>query len=131
MNQRVTPDELTNAIMDVLEDFKNATDEVCEEAVSAAAKEAVNELRNVHVDGAEKYGSWDNYRKSWKSRKKTKDKWYHAQATVYNEKYYRLTHLLEKGHALPQGGRSKAYPHIAPIADKAEETLFRKVRDGI
>lgn len=26
--------------------------------------------------------------------------------------YFRLTHLLERGHDMPNGTRSKAYPHI-------------------
>lgn len=128
---KVKPENLDKAVMDVLETFRNATDEVCDEAVKLTAKDAVNELRNANPAGSGKYGSWKAYNKSWTSRTEKKDKWYHRLATVYNKSYYRLTHLLEKGHALPQGGRSQAYPHIAPVAEKAEEELFKRIRDGV
>ena len=127
MSERVSVDQITAAFDRILSNYADATEETCKEAISATAKETVNELRNVHVSGAEKYGSWDNYRKSWKSKKTNKG----LETTIYNEKYYRLTHLLEKGHAFKNGGRAKAFPHIAPIAEKAEESLLKKVKNGL
>lgn len=128
---KVSIDNLDSAVMEILNTFANATDEVCEKAVEATTKQVVNELHSVNVPGAGKYGSWDNYNKSWKSRKDKKNKYYHYQSTIYNEKYYRLTHLLEKGHAKVNGGRTKAFPHIAPIEEKAEEDLFRRIKEEI
>lgn len=130
-NIRVKPDELGKAIAQIVTDYADVTSEDCAKAVEEVSKEVVSELHGVHPAGSGKYGSWDAYNKSWKSRKETKDKYYHKKATIYNEKYYRLTHLLEKGHALPQGGRSQAFPHIAPIAEKAEELLYNRIKNGI
>ena len=127
MSERVRVDDITAAFDRILSNYVNVSTEVCEKAISETTKETVNELHNVHVAGSEKYGSWDNYNKSWKSKKTNKG----LGTTIYNEKYYRLTHLLEKGHAFKNGGRARAFPHIAPIADKAEETLLKKVKNGL
>lgn len=56
--------------------------------------------------------------------------------SVYNKKYYQLTHLLEKGHQLKHGGRKigdvKAFEHIAPVnetlGDLAVAKIAQKVR---
>lgn len=127
----VTINNFDKKVMEILDVFANATDEICKDAVEATTKEVVYELRSVNVPGAGKYGSWDNYNKSWKSRKETKNKYYHHQNTIYNEKYYRLTHLLEKGHAKVNGGRTQAFPHIAPIEERAEKELFRRIKEGV
>ena len=51
--------------------------------------------------------------------------------TIHNKKYYRLTHLLEKGHALRQGGRTNAYPHISIAQNKIEEKTMQELKEMI
>ena len=50
---------------------------------------------------------------------------------VYNEKYYRLTHLLEYGHATRNGGRTKSQPHIIWVEEEASESLINGLSDAI
>ena len=131
-NKKVSVDELSNVILDYLENFKDVTEEACRSGVLTTADEAVRELRSAHPAGSGKYGSWKEYDGGWKKRSstmKTKEKG--VLAVVYNEKHYRLTHLLEKGHALVNGGRTQAFPHIAPVEQKCEENLIKNIKKNI
>lgn len=128
---RTTVNELERAFMEVLNEYKDACNVNADEAVKFTAKETVQELRNVHPSGSEKYGSWKAYNKGWTVTQTARDKREHKNATVHNKDHYQLTHLLEKGHALPQGGRSKAYTHIYPIAEEAVEKLMKRITEGI
>lgn len=132
MNQKVTVDNLAKAIMDELEAFQGVTEEACDKGVTETAKEAVNELRSAHPAGSGEYGSWDKkYNKGWKVMQTKTDKRYHKKATIHNATDYRLTHLLEKGHALRGGGRARAFPHIAPVAEKCDDELVKNIRKWI
>ena len=50
---------------------------------------------------------------------------------VYIQKHYPLAHLLENGHALQGGGRAQAFPHIAPVAEEAANTLLDTIKKHI
>lgn len=131
MAKKTSIDNLAKEVEKALLDFVGVTEEACEKGVRETAKEAVNELRSAHPSGSGQYGSWDEYNSSWKVMQTKTDKRYHRKATIHNENHYQLTHLLENGHALVQGGRTRAFPHIAPVAEKCESELVRNIRKYI
>ena len=131
MSEKIKVDELAKTILEYLEEFKDVTEEACQNGVLETADEAVRELRNAHPIGSEgqpagKYGSWNEYNKGWTKRTQRKKK-AGIEAVVWNQKHYRLTHLLEKGHAKRNGGRVEGTPHIS----KAEEYAVREIESEI
>ena len=65
------------------------------------------------------------YKKSWKVKRNKKD-----HVIVHNTEY-RLTHLLEKGHAKRGGGRTRAFPHIKPAEQKAIRNLIEGIERAV
>ena len=69
-----------------------------------------------------KYGK---YAKNWRFKKNSK-----GSFVIYNaDPTYRLTHLLEHGHVLRNGGRSKAIPHIKPVEEKIKEKFEQRIKN--
>lgn len=102
----VSVDEMGNAIQKEFEEYVEHTADEVKKIVSKVAddvKEKIQEGAPVDT-GA--------YKKSW-TITKTKDSALGAEYTVHSKTRYRLTHLLEFGHAKRGGGRVKAIPHIA------------------
>ena len=131
MSKTIKPDQLAKEIEQALADFAGVTEEACDKGVSETAKDAVQALRNAHPSGSGKYGFWDKYNRGWKVMQTKTDKRYHRKATIHNATDYQLTHLLEKGHAKVNGGRTRAFPHIAPVAEKCEDELVQNIRKYI
>lgn len=131
MAKKIKIDDLAKEITKTLEEFAGATDAVVEKAVTETAKEAVKELKNANPPGSGQYGSWSEYNKSWKIKQTKTDKRYNKKATIHNADKYNLAHLLEKGHALVRGGRTRAFPHIAPVEERAEKKLMENIKKGI
>ena len=128
MGTKVKVDNLASAVMKALEEFSDFTDEAVDKGVSETAKDAVKKLQNAHPEGSGQYGSWDiSYNKGWTVKKTKRDK----KATIHNATDYQLTHLLEKGHAKVNGGRTRAFPHIAPVAEECEDALVKNIKKYI
>lgn len=53
------------------------------------------------------------------------------QGVIFNKDVPGLPHLLENGHALRQGGRANAYPHIAPVDEKIAEEYYKAVKNAL
>ena len=134
---KIDANQLTNEIMKTLQDYARVTEEAAAKGVIETANAAVAELQQAapkgDLDGAPagKYRSWDKYNKGWKRTKLSKDRKGVYVECVHNATEYRLTHLLEHGHAKANGGRTNAFVHIAPVAERAEEALYQNILRNI
>ena len=123
----VKPINLDAAISEVLEQYGSAVFDVLKGSVKEVSEEATQKLRDT---SPKKYG---DYAEAW-TYDEVPVKRYQTKTVVHVEApHYRLTHLLEKGHVSRNGtgrtfGKVKAYPHIAPVNDWANEELPRLVK---
>lgn len=125
MAQRVKIDGLASAVMDALDEYKRLTEDDLEEIAREVAKEGAKKLKETSPKGSgSKKG---HYADGWsvKYERVGNGKF---RFTVYNRKKPGLTHLLEKGHQLWQGGRARAIPHIKPVEEWCNEEFERRVK---
>ena len=104
-NIRVGVDDLANTLKKELEEWHGVLLSDLEELTEKHGKEL---QKRVKKDSPKRTGS---YRKGWRLKKEINAKG-HFTATVYNATDYRLTHLLEHGHAKRTGGRTPDFPHL-------------------
>lgn len=99
-----------------LSNYSKDIQEAVRHSAIGVGKEIVDELRQT---SPKQTGA---YAKSWAVDRHKKN-----GVVVRNVQHYRLTHLLEYGHAKINGGRTKAYPHIKD----AEERGVKKFIDAV
>ena len=114
-------DDLTAEVMQGLSEYAELTDKTMKKAVRKTAIAVKNEIS---ANAPKKTG---RYQKSW-TAKKVKENSHTLEMTVHSKNRYQLTHLLEKGHALRNGGRARAFPHIAPAEEHGAEMLEDLIR---
>lgn len=131
MNKKVTVDKLSKEVAEYMSNFVDVTEEACEKGVLETADDVVKALRRADPPGSGEYGSWDSYNRGWTIRKDVKKRRVGILAVVWNKDHYRLTHLLENGHAKVNGGRTRAFKHIAPVEERAEKELIANIRKWI
>lgn len=114
--------DLQGAVSAIREEIKLMYFDVLEETVNEVAAEAAKKLK---AESPKKSGQ---YAKNWKVKKSSSSRaiW-NVGAIVYGgNPTYRLSHLLEHGHANRDGGRTQGIEHIKPVERWAtEETLDR------
>ena len=120
-------ESVTAQMKELLDEYSETVEEVVEDAAKTTAKECVNELKNTSPKGPK------GYARSWTSKK------HDGGWVVYNKEHYRLTHLLENGHAIvnqfgkqpgrvgPAGGK----PHILPVEQSGIEEFQNKISRGL
>ena len=124
MGQTVQIGKLADAVMETLEDYADLAAEDVKQVVRDAGETVRKEIRaNAPKDTGD-------YAKSW-AVKKTKETSSSLTLTVHSKNRYQLAHLLEFGHALRKGGRTRAFPHIAPAEERAAQTLEREVEKAL
>lgn len=116
--------DLAAEIEKAMKEQLDMANEVVGKAVDKVAKETVNELGSI---SPRKSG---HYAEGW-ATKEGKTATRSKSAVVWNKKHYRLTHLLEHGHAKVNGGRVAARPHIGAVEQKAIKSFEDELRRGI
>lgn len=107
--------ELSGYTKEVAEGVKAVVDETAEEL-----------LQNTRADAPSRYGK---YKKAMAIKKRHESD-YEKRVTWYvKPPHYRLSHVLEKGHAKRGGGRVRAYPHIEKNEAKAKEKFEKRVKE--
>lgn len=108
-------------IAQILDDYEKEVQKKAGEAIKSVSQDVVKRLRETSPKGKKGAHAGD-YAKGWRVKKNKYDDY-----IVHNATDYQLTHLLEYGHALPQGGRARAFPHIAPAEKWAEGELIARI----
>lgn len=126
MPKRVRVSDFGAAIDNILTEYAGDVTRATHEAVLEAAKIAKQETQS----GAP-VGRRGRYKKGWAVREETSR--LRTEAIVHNRTDYQLAHLLEKGHALRNGGRTNAKVHIRPAEQHAIEHMkeaLKKIAEG-
>lgn len=126
MNVKI--ENMADKIIKGLEEYSNmAADELKKEV-----KKTANNIKK-DIQANAPVGATGKYSKSWsvKNQKETANS---IELVVHSKNKYQIAHLLEKGHALRQGGRVSGKPHIAPAEERGikelEENITRKLKNG-
>lgn len=117
----VKVDDFAKAVYKALEEYQEEVTDKVKAEVRVVAKEAVKELKLKSPKDA------GDYAKSWKQSKR-RESANSLRLVVHNKDHYRLTHLLERGHAKRNGGWVEAKPHIAPVEEKVIKQLLDKTK---
>lgn len=120
-------EELSDAIMECLTDYQENIDEVVETSVDRAADDCMKEIK-AHVtfnNRTEKYVKAFRLKKTFSGKHNMRKTWHVANGE------HRKTHLLENGHAKPNGGRTRAFPHIKYGEEIAQQNLPKYIEEGI
>jgi len=127
MSRDIEVDELASAIAQELNAYSEEVTEKVKEVVDKVANEVMQEIKS-HVTFKQISG---DYVKAFRIKTIENTKYNKTKVWHVAKPFYRLTHLLEKGHALRNGNRSKAFPHIKFGDALAQKRLIELTKGAI
>lgn len=126
---KVAINEFSNAVNDILKEYADDVYDDVKDIVDDVTDEALDILKDAAPVGKGK--SAGKYKKALK-KKKVSETLTHKTNVLYAEApHYRLTHLLENGHATRNGGHTKPQEHFGKadkfINDELPERVEKKL----
>lgn len=118
-------DQLADAIAESLSEYTEDVVKAIDVSSAKVSKEAVKKLKTTSPKNK------GNYAKSWRVATDKKIGQPDTKTIYVAAPHYRLTHLLEFGHAKVGGGRVQAQPHIGPVETEVVEKFTREVKEAI
>lgn len=97
-------------------------------AVDTVSQEANEEIKK-HITFKRHKG--DKYVKAFRIKTSFEDRYNKRNTWYVGNGQYRLTHLLENGHQMPQGGRSSSFPHIKYGEELAQRRIEELAKEAI
>ncbi len=119
--------ELASLIGQYLSEYTEEVTAATKKAVDVTAKAVDAEIKS-KITFTQRTG---NYVKAFRIKKSYEDMYNKRKTWYVSGEEYRLTHLLENGHALRGGGRVKAFPHVIYGQQLAEKRLQELIEEGI
>lgn len=117
----ISIDDLAKEVNKACEVYADDVNRKIKEIIPGVAKDTVKELKTTSPKRTGQYA------KGWGVKNESVR--LTTTATVYNKKRYRLTHLLEKGHASRGGGRTvPPKPHIGKAEQKAINDVIKRIK---
>ena len=112
--------DISNEIAQALSEYTSEVEQQLDEIKSDVADETVAYLKANSPKGRR-----SKYAKGWRKKKDGKS------YVIHNATDAGLTHLVEKGHAKRNGGRTQAQPHISTAEEMAIKKFENKVERAI
>lgn len=123
----VQVDEMAELIAEYMSNYTQDVTDGVKKAVDVVAKETNEEIKK-HITFKEHTGK---YVKAFRIKTSFEDRYNKRNTWHVSNGQHRLTHLLEKGHALRQGGRAGAYPHIKYGEEFAKMRMEKLAKEAI
>ena len=121
----ISVDQLAAEIAKGLAEYSQDVVEKVNVSSEKVGKAAVKQLRQTSPKKTGKYA------KSWTMSTEKEIGQPHKRIIHAKAPHYRLTHLLEHGHAKRGGGRVEGRPHIRPAEEEVIREFTREVEEAI